>query len=82
MLFLSLNSMYRAICGNSSALLELSFERPLCVEVYKDCKELGRFMLRTNGVTIAAGMISEVGVCGFMFLEALKRGGLKNRRRN
>lgn len=50
----------RALVKNSSAVIELEFERPLCLEVYKNYKELGRFMLRNNGVTVAAGMVTQV----------------------
>lgn len=45
---------------NSSAVVEIEFERPVCLELYKDNKELGRFMLRYSGHTIAAGLIEEV----------------------
>ncbi|KAB7499441.1 HBS1-like protein [Armadillidium nasatum] len=50
----------RALVKNSSAVIELEFERPLCLEVYKNYKELGRFMLRNNGVTVAAGMVTQI----------------------
>lgn len=38
----------------------MEFDRPVCVELYKDNKELGRFMLRSGGHTIAAGLIEGV----------------------
>lgn len=50
----------RALVKNTSAIIELEFNRPLCLEVYKDYKELGRFMLRNDGVTVAAGMVTQV----------------------
>lgn len=43
-----------------SALIEVKFARPVCVELYRDNKVLGRFMLRYSGRTIAAGVITEV----------------------
>lgn len=43
-----------------SALIEVKFTRPVCVELYRDNKVLGRFMLRYSGRTIAAGVITEV----------------------
>ncbi|XP_014788283.1 HBS1-like protein isoform X2 [Octopus bimaculoides] len=45
---------------NSSAVVELEFERPLCIELYKEFKELGRFMIRYSGHTIAAGLVEEI----------------------
>lgn len=43
-----------------SAVVELEFDRPICLELYKDYKDLGRFMLRYSGHTIAAGLVEEV----------------------
>ncbi|XP_072188714.1 HBS1-like protein isoform X1 [Excalfactoria chinensis] len=43
-----------------NALIELETQRPVAVELYKDFKELGRFMLRYSGSTIAAGVITEI----------------------
>ena len=40
--------------------MELEFERSVCVELYSEYRDLGRFMLRNGGHTIAAGMIEEV----------------------
>ena len=42
--------------------MEIEFEKPICLELYKDNKELGRFMLREGGHTIAAGLIEEVHI--------------------
>ena len=33
----------------------------MCLELYQDCKDLGRFMLRSGGNTIAAGVVTKVG---------------------
>ena len=50
----------RCLVKNSSAVIELQLDRPVCIELYKDYKALGRFMLRYAGSTIAAGLITEV----------------------
>nr|KAF6505421.1 HBS1 like translational GTPase [Rousettus aegyptiacus] len=43
-----------------NALVELQTQRPIALELYKDFKELGRFMLRYSGSTIAAGVVTEI----------------------
>ncbi|XP_048759826.1 HBS1-like protein isoform X2 [Ostrea edulis] len=50
----------KCLVKNSSAVVEIEFERPVCLEMYKDYKDLGRFMLRNGGHTIAAGLVEEV----------------------
>eukprot|EP00160_Parvularia_atlantis_P006046 Unigene15259_Nuclearia_a/m.45645 Unigene15259_Nuclearia_a/g.45645 ORF Unigene15259_Nuclearia_a/g.45645 Unigene15259_Nuclearia_a/m.45645 type:complete len:214 (-) Unigene15259_Nuclearia_a:53-694(-) len=50
----------RAIGRNASAVVEVKLARPICVECYRDYKDLGRFMLRVQGRTIAAGVVTEV----------------------
>ncbi|EDO47521.1 predicted protein, partial [Nematostella vectensis] len=50
----------RCLPKNSNAEVELQTSRPVCVELYKDYKDLGRFMLRYGGNTIAAGVITQV----------------------
>ncbi|XP_017471589.1 PREDICTED: HBS1-like protein [Rhagoletis zephyria] len=50
----------RVLGNNSCALVELETTRPICIERYADFKELGRFMLRVGGVTIAAGMVTKI----------------------
>ena len=47
----------------STAVIQLEVQRPVCLELYQDCKDLGRFMLRSKGNTIAAGMVTKVGEC-------------------
>ncbi|XP_010572965.1 PREDICTED: HBS1-like protein isoform X6 [Haliaeetus leucocephalus] len=42
-----------------NAEIELQTQRPVALELYKDFKELGRFMLRYSGSTIAAGVVTE-----------------------
>ena len=50
----------RCLTKNSSANIDLELSRPVCLELYQDCKNLGRFMLRYGGKTIAAGIVTEV----------------------
>ena len=62
----------RVLVKNTSAIIQLEFSRPLSLELYKDYKELGRFMLRSSGNTVAAGLITQVGVLLLlMFREVL-----------
>jgi len=48
----------RVLTGNCSAVVEVVVSKPIPVELYRNNRELGRFMLRTGGHTIAAGMIT------------------------
>eukprot|EP00092_Neocalanus_flemingeri_P029016 GFUD01031501.1.p1 GENE.GFUD01031501.1~~GFUD01031501.1.p1 ORF type:complete len:732 (+),score=222.72 GFUD01031501.1:75-2270(+) len=50
----------RCLTGNQSAVVEIIISRPIPLELYKSNRELGRFMLRTGGHTIAAGMVTEI----------------------
>ncbi|XP_046858247.1 HBS1-like protein [Xenia sp. Carnegie-2017] len=50
----------RCLTKNSTANIELELSRPVCVELYKDCRNLGRFMLRYGGKTIAAGIVTKI----------------------
>jgi elongation factor 1 alpha-like protein len=50
----------RVLGNNSCALVELTFQRPIAIERYSDLKEMGRVMLRVGGVTIAAGLVTDV----------------------
>ncbi|XP_012676665.2 HBS1-like protein isoform X1 [Clupea harengus] len=43
-----------------NAVVEIQTQRPVALELYKDYKELGRFMLRYVGSTIAAGVVTEI----------------------
>ena len=52
--------IFRCLTKNSNAVIELSLNRPVCVELYKDYKNLGRFMMRYAGATIGAGLITKV----------------------
>ncbi|XP_071119825.1 HBS1-like protein isoform X1 [Haliotis cracherodii] len=50
----------RCLVKNTSAVVEIELERNICLEEYKDFKDLGRFMLRSGGATIAAGLVEEI----------------------
>lgn len=50
----------RCLTKNSNAEVVIHTYRPVCVELYKDYKDLGRFMLRYGGETIAAGVVTEI----------------------
>ena len=43
-----------------SAIVEIKINKPLCLELFQNYRELGRFMLRYSGTTVAAGLITEV----------------------
>ena len=47
----------RCLTKNSSGVIVVEVGKPICVEMYSDNKDLGRFMLRNGGNTIAAGLI-------------------------
>uniref|UniRef100_A0A4W3J8Q8 HBS1-like protein n=1 Tax=Callorhinchus milii TaxID=7868 RepID=A0A4W3J8Q8_CALMI len=50
----------KCLTKGQNALIELQTHRTVALELYKDFKELGRFMLRYAGSTIAAGVVTEV----------------------
>ncbi|XP_065175042.1 HBS1-like protein isoform X2 [Sycon ciliatum] len=50
----------RCLIKHSNAIVELHTTRPVCIEAYKDFKELGRFMLRSGNATVAAGIVTEI----------------------
>lgn len=50
----------RFLGNNTSGIVEVQVSRPIALELYSDCKELGRVMLRVGGVTIAAGLIVKI----------------------
>ncbi len=51
---------FRFLPKHTNAVIEIKTARPICAELFKDNKVLGRFMLRYGGKTIAAGVIAEV----------------------
>ena len=50
----------RCLLKNTSAIIEITTQRPICVELHKNVKQLGRIMLRVDGTTIAAGLITKI----------------------
>ncbi|XP_046409743.1 protein HBS1 [Neodiprion fabricii] len=50
----------RCLPKNSSAIVEIETQRPICMELYRDVKQLGRIMLRVGGSTIAAGLVTKI----------------------
>ncbi|XP_031826567.2 translation elongation factor EF-1alpha (GTPase) HBS1 isoform X1 [Nomia melanderi] len=50
----------RCLLKNSSAIIEITTQNPVCMELYKDIKQLGRVMLRVEGTTIAAGLVTKL----------------------
>uniref|UniRef100_A0A3B1J7K3 HBS1-like protein n=1 Tax=Astyanax mexicanus TaxID=7994 RepID=A0A3B1J7K3_ASTMX len=50
----------KCLTKGQNAVVEIQTQRPVALELYKDFKELGRFMLRYVGSTIAAGVVTEV----------------------
>uniref|UniRef100_A0A8C5BES2 HBS1-like protein n=1 Tax=Gadus morhua TaxID=8049 RepID=A0A8C5BES2_GADMO len=50
----------KCLVKGMNAIVEVQTQRPVALELYKDYKELGRFMLRYVGSTIAAGVVTEV----------------------
>lgn len=50
----------RCLGNNSCAIVEITAQRPICLEKYSVNKDLGRIMLRVGGITIAAGLITDI----------------------
>lgn len=50
----------RCITRNCSAVVQITCSRPICLEMFSDFRQLGRFTLRDRGVTLAAGIVSEI----------------------
>ncbi|XP_076668850.1 translation elongation factor EF-1alpha (GTPase) HBS1 isoform X2 [Andrena cerasifolii] len=50
----------RCLPKNASAIIEITTQSPVCMELYKDIKQLGRVMLRVDGTTVAAGLITKI----------------------
>lgn len=43
-----------------NAVVEVTLHRPICLEMYSNFAQLGRFMIRDAGKTIAAGIVTEL----------------------
>ncbi|TMW59566.1 hypothetical protein Poli38472_004635 [Pythium oligandrum] len=50
----------RCITREKSAVVQITCPRPLCLETFTSYRQLGRFTLRDRGVTLAAGIITEI----------------------
>ncbi|EQC25527.1 hypothetical protein SDRG_16610 [Saprolegnia diclina VS20] len=50
----------RCITRNCSAVVQITCTRPICLELFADFRQLGRFTLRDRGATLAAGIITEI----------------------
>ena len=50
-----LDALARTSLSNTS-----KFAQHICIEKYEDNKQLGRFVLRSNGDTVASGMILKI----------------------
>jgi len=50
----------RGIVNNSSALVEITCDSQVCMELFNDNKFFGRFMLRDESNTIAAGIVEKI----------------------
>jgi len=50
----------RCVAQNGSAIIQLKLERVVCCELYENNRELGRFMVRSYGRTVAAGLITKI----------------------
>ncbi|KAL3285327.1 hypothetical protein HHI36_019436 [Cryptolaemus montrouzieri] len=50
----------RFLQKNTSAIVEVQMSKLIALELYSECKELGRVMLRQSGVTIAAGLVTRI----------------------
>jgi len=50
----------RCLTKNTSAVVEIVFDAPICIELYSVSKSMGRFMLRYGGKTVAAGVVTEL----------------------
>ncbi|CAI0376463.1 unnamed protein product [Linum tenue] len=50
----------RCLLSKQSAVLEVVLNKPVCVEVYSNCRALGRASLRAMGRTIAIGIVTRI----------------------
>ncbi|KAJ3393196.1 HBS1-like protein [Entophlyctis sp. JEL0112] len=51
----------RAIPKNTTATIEIRVERPICVELAKESRELGRLMIRAGPAVVAAAIFPSAG---------------------
>uniref|UniRef100_A0A0K2TG84 Cell wall protein AWA1like [Aplysia californica] n=1 Tax=Lepeophtheirus salmonis TaxID=72036 RepID=A0A0K2TG84_LEPSM len=50
----------RCLPKNSNAVVEIQTETAVGLELYSDYRDLGRFMLRCDGRTLAAGIVTQI----------------------
>jgi elongation factor 1 alpha-like protein len=50
----------RALGAQSLAFVQLDLERPVAVELYAQCRTLGRIILREGGRTVAVGVVTAI----------------------
>jgi elongation factor 1 alpha-like protein len=50
----------RAVPRQSNAIVEISLQRPICVETYSNMMELGRISIRKDGKTVAVGIVQDI----------------------
>jgi len=50
----------KSIKTGDSAVVRIKPLKPLCIEEFKEYPELGRFAMRDMGMTVAAGIVSEI----------------------
>jgi len=50
----------RSIPAASTAIVQVTCNRPMCIERFVDYKQLGRFTLREGGSSIAAGTVMKL----------------------
>ncbi|CAG0886902.1 unnamed protein product [Cyprideis torosa] len=50
----------RCLPKNSCGTVVIQMSRPICLELFKNVREMGRFMLRSEGATLAAGMVTRI----------------------
>ncbi len=50
----------RALTKNMTAMIEIKMSRPVCLDLFRQSKSLGRFTLRSGSVTVAAGIVTEI----------------------
>jgi len=50
----------KCIRRGETGLIRLALSKPICVEKFEDFRPLGRFFLRSTGLTVAYGIITNI----------------------
>lgn len=50
----------RMLPHRCTAIVDIRLDRPMCMELFKEFAQFGRFMLRTNSKTAAAGIVTSL----------------------